>query len=100
MIVTTKAPLSDPEREQLQQWLNDPARMIYQRCLASQAAELTAEGAAIILERTHQDPEAEARERFDRARVLIAAKKFLDEGSIKDYKFYVVSASPMMPTKN
>lgn len=103
MILSKQVPLTDPEKNQLKEWMSHPGRMVYQKCLAAQAAELTAEASAMILKREYQDDEStekEAKERFDKARVMLAAKNFLDQHNDKDYKWYVVTLSPDTTTKN
>ena len=101
MITIEQRPISDPDRKLLHDWLNHPARLIYQRCLASQAAEKSAEAANILVKADNPElDEGDAEIKAELARVLMAAKKFLDEAAVRDYKFYEVELKPEPPLKN
>lgn len=101
MIVIEKSPLSDPEKKMLNDWINSPGRLIYQKCLASQAAEALSEAANILVcNETPELSKLDAEEKIVMARVLTAAKKFLDESQTKDYKWFTVELKPEIPIKN
>lgn len=101
MIVIEKSPLSGPEKKILNDWINSPGRLIYQKCLASQAAEASAEAANILVENETPDlSKSDAEEKILHSRVLTAAKKFLDESQTKDYEWFVVDLKPEIPIKN
>ena len=105
MIQAEKVPFPDPDAETIHEWMSHPGRLLYQKFLASQAAELMvqAENMRITDESLPNEDsgnKAQADEVSVQAKVIRAANKILEEVIAKDYQFYTVELKPETITKS
>lgn len=93
----TQSPINTVDRTTLNEWINHPARKIYQRFLHAQEAEKKVD--AINLMATGNDADKqEAVDLLDAARVLRAAAEFLNQLTEKDRPVYDVEIKPQPTT--
>lgn len=104
MIQLEQVPFPDPDAATIKEWIQHPGRVLYQKFLASQAAELMIEAENIRLQdEAINDPEnslkADADFKSLQAKVIRAANKKLDECVAKDFRFYTVELKPEPTTQ-
>lgn len=99
MIEITAIAFSESDKKTLHDWINQPGRLLYQKLLSSQAAAKMAEA---VNERVRNDQNAavDAEILESEARVIVAARKMLDEIMAKETIFQTVELKPEQSIKN